>query len=77
MLFLLSSDAISFVMLFLLSWLQLFMGFARPTASAPTLRRQMWDVGHSTLGRAAMVLGAINVAIGVIIFHSFYGGEPE
>eukprot|EP00878_Enallax_costatus_P003973 GHUV01004195.1.p1 GENE.GHUV01004195.1~~GHUV01004195.1.p1 ORF type:complete len:203 (+),score=35.54 GHUV01004195.1:3358-3966(+) len=54
---------------------QLLMGFVRPAASAAPRWRKVWDVTHSSVGTAALLLGAINVAIGVVIFHTFYGAN--
>lgn len=55
--------------------LQLIFGFARPSAAAPTRHRHIWDVMHTTLGRAAMLIGIANVALGVTIFSEFFDGE--
>jgi hypothetical protein len=57
------------------SVVQLLMGLVRPAASAPTMRRHAWDVGHTVLGRAAMMLGVLNAILGIFIFVSGYGGE--
>jgi len=54
---------------------QLLLGFLRPTATAPTVRRQIWDMIHSTLGRAAMLIGLANVGLGVLIFSNKYSGN--
>lgn len=54
---------------------QLLLGFLRPTATAPTVRRQLWDMAHSTLGRAAMLIGLVNVGLGVLIFSNKYSGN--
>jgi hypothetical protein len=51
------------------------MGLVRPAASAPTMRRHAWDVGHTVLGRTAMMLGVLNAILGIYIFVSGYGGE--
>lgn len=51
------------------------MGFTRPAATARPAWRKAWDVAHSSLGTVALLLGAVNVAIGVVIFHTFYGGK--
>jgi hypothetical protein len=59
----------------LICCLQLLMGLVRPAASAPTMRRHAWDVGHTVLGRAAMMLGVLNAILGIFIFVSGYGGE--
>lgn len=55
--------------------LQLLMGLVRPAASAPTMRRHMWDVGHTLLGRTGMMLGVLNAILGIFIFTTAYGGE--
>jgi hypothetical protein len=64
-----------FLVLILL--LQLLMGLVRPAASAPTMRRHAWDVGHTVLGRSAMMLGILNAILGIYIFVTGYGGGCE
>jgi len=54
---------------------QVLCGFLRPTATAPTMRRQVWDIIHSTLGRAAMLIGLANVGLGVLIFTNRFAGK--
>lgn len=54
---------------------QMLVGFARPSASAPTRRRHIWDLVHTTLGRASMLIGIANVALGVTIFCQFFDGD--
>jgi hypothetical protein len=54
---------------------QLILGFVRPTATAPTKHRHIWDVAHSTLGRAAMLIGLANVGLGIFIFCYTYNGD--
>lgn len=54
---------------------QLLLGFVRPTATASSRRRHVWDVLHSLLGRAAMLIGLANVGLGLTIFCFVYGGN--
>lgn len=54
---------------------QLLLGFIRPTATAPTQRRHLWDLVHSTVGRVAMLLGLANVGLGIVIFCTIYSGN--
>jgi hypothetical protein len=55
--------------------LQLILGFVRPTAKAPMRHRHIWDVVHSTVGRASMLIGLANVGLGVYIFCHTYNGD--
>ena len=60
--------------------MQLFVGFVRPHANnnaSLARRRHIWDIVHTTLGRAAMLIGLANVALGITIFCFSYGGAPE
>lgn len=38
-------------------------------------RRHIWDIVHTTLGRAAMLIGLANVALGITSFCFSYGGD--
>lgn len=52
------------------------MGFIRPAASSiHSFKRRAWDYVHSLLGRSAMLLGVLNVIVGVFIFTTSYGGQ--
>jgi hypothetical protein len=58
--------------------MQLLVGFVRPHANASASlarRRHIWDIVHTTLGRAAMLVGLANVGLGVTIFCFSYGGN--
>jgi len=53
---------------------QLLMGFARPPATAPRRRlRLAWAVAHNLLGNISILLGAVNCAIGIILFGTASG----
>jgi hypothetical protein len=54
--------------------LQLLVGFVRPPA-ARSLTRSLWQLFHALLGRMAVMLGMINVMIGIYLFGTLYRGE--
>jgi hypothetical protein len=54
--------------------LQLLVGFVRPPA-ARSLTRSLWQLFHALLGRMAVMLGMINVMIGIYLFGTLYKGE--
>jgi hypothetical protein len=56
------------------SLLQLLIGFVRPPA-ARSLSRSLWQLGHAMLGRMALMLGVVNVFIGIYLFGRLYNGE--
>ncbi|GLI68523.1 hypothetical protein VaNZ11_012970 [Volvox africanus] len=35
----------------------------------------MWELVHTTMGRAIVILGLVNVAIGIHLFTSLFGGS--
>jgi hypothetical protein len=57
-----------------LALLQLLIGFVRPPA-ARSLSRSLWQLGHAMLGRMALMLGVVNVFIGIYLFGRLYKGE--
>jgi hypothetical protein len=54
--------------------LQLLIGFVRPPA-ARNIARSLWQLGHAMLGRMALMLGVVNVFIGMYLFSKLYNGE--
>ena len=55
--------------------LQLLLGFIRPPAGSAAIRA-LWQVLHALLGRATLLLGVVNVFIGVYLLNTLYKGKP-
>ncbi|WIA39466.1 hypothetical protein OEZ86_005565 [Tetradesmus obliquus] len=57
-----------------LVYFQLLIGFVRPPAASDMLRA-LWQLGHAMLGRCALMLGMVNVFIGIYLFGTLYKGN--
>ncbi|KAF6254205.1 heme peroxidase [Scenedesmus sp. NREL 46B-D3] len=57
-----------------LVYFQLLIGFVRPPA-ALGWARSLWQLGHAMLGRMALMLGMVNVFIGIYLFGTLYRGN--
>jgi len=55
--------------------LQLLLGFVRPPATASSMLRSVWLLLHALFGRFALLLGGINVFIGIFLLGFLYEGE--
>jgi len=55
--------------------LQLLLGFVRPPATASSMLRSLWLLLHALFGRFALLLGGINVFIGIFLLGFLYEGE--
>jgi hypothetical protein len=51
----------------------MLIGFVRPPAAA-SMARSLWQLGHAMLGRMALMLGMVNVFIGIYLFGTLYKG---
>ncbi|KXZ47136.1 hypothetical protein GPECTOR_37g141 [Gonium pectorale] len=58
-----------------LLFLQAIYPWLRPAPSPLTPLRRAWEVLHTTLGRAILVMGLVNVALGIHIINQVFNGS--
>lgn len=54
--------------------LQLLIGFIRPPAASDAAR-SLWQLVHAMFGRSVLMLGVINVFIGIYLLSTLYKGK--